>query len=588
MDRWAAGKPAVLMSYTAVSRESRFIMRVVLEIVVAALLTAFAYVVFRRCPAFSSKLGERFDASVKHPALYIVAAMLLPVALRLAMLPWFPPPEPHLHDEFSHLMVADTLTAGRMANPPHSLWLHLETIYILQHPTYSSVYPLGQGLILAVGKIVIGNPWAGVLLSVALMCGATSWMLFGCLPPKWAAAGSLLAAVSYSLANYWVNSYWGGAFCAFGGALLFGALCRLRRSPALTTALLGGLGWAIVWLTRPWESLLLLMIFWGFILVFASRAPRLWKSWLGPVAIMSSMQILAGGVTALQNRAVTGSFTTFPYFLDQQVYGVPQSFLWQKPIEEPSLRFAELKEMYRWQRMTKDHTDTHPVHHLGGNLYRAWHFFVGPWYSLPFVLLIFRLRDWQVIAGCGIISAAMLASVLYPFFFPHYIAAYSCVIFFLILRGLMATQRWSFRGRHVGPVLVLFLVSGGSLMGIRRDPSGLSRDSSQAPFRGQVSNRLMHLPGRHVVFVRYGASHSFQDEWVYNAANVDASAIVWCRAIDPAVDSEVTHYYKDRNFWIADVDGHTVRFSRYQPGSEPSGTTQDLKGASQGLKTGSR
>jgi hypothetical protein len=456
-----------------------FITRDVLEIAVAALLTTLACVVFRRYPAFSGKLVGRFHASVNHVALYIVAAMLLPLALRLALLPWYPPPEPYWHDEFGHLMVADTLTAGRMANPPHSLWHHLETIYILQHPTYSSIYPLGQGIILAVGKVLMGNPWAGVLLSVVLMSGAVSWMLFGCLPPKWAAVGSLLAALQYSLANYWVNSYWGGAFCAFGGALLFGALCRLRRSPSLTIALLEGLGWSIVWLTRPFESLLLLMISWGFILVLAIREPRLWRRWLGPIAIMVSIQILAGCVTTLHNRAVTGSLTTFPYSLSQQAYGVPQSFLWQKAIEEPPLRFAELKEMYRWQRTTKNHTGAHPVHHLGGNLYRAWQFFVGPWYSLPIVLLVLLFRDWQVIVSGGIISAALIASVLYPFFFPHYIAAYSCVIFFLILRGLMAMHRWSFRSRHMGPLLVLFLVSGGSTMAIRRDPSGLGHDSRQ-------------------------------------------------------------------------------------------------------------
>jgi hypothetical protein len=561
-----------------------------LDISVAALLTILVWVIVRGYPAFSAKLRRRFDASVNHVALYIVAAMLLPLALRLAFLPWYPPPEPYWHDEFGHLMVADTLLAGRLANPPHRLWRHLDTIYVLQHPTYSSVYPLGQGFILTVGKVLTGNPWAGVLLSVALMCGATSWMLFGSLPPKWAAVGSLLAALPYSLANYWVNSYWGGAFCAFGGALLFGALCRLRRSPSLTIALLAGLGWSIVWLIRPFESLLLLMISSGFILAFAIREPRLWRRWLGPIAIMVSIPILAGCVTALQNRAITGSFLTSPYFIEQATYGVPQSFLWQKPIEEPPLQFAELKDMYRWQRTTKDHTLAHPVHHFAGNVNRAWRFFVGPWYSLPIVLLVFLSRDWRVLAGGGIIAAALVASALYPFFFPHYIAAYSCVICFLILRGLMAMHRWSFRGRHLGPLLVLFLVAGGSVRAIRKDPTDLGHDTRLYSLRGQVSDRLMRLPGRHVVFVRYGGKHSFHDEWVYNAADVDASRIVWCRAIDRTEDSEVTRYYEDRSFWLADVDADTARLSSYQPGPTPGGTTPHLQEPSQEwiLRIGSR
>jgi hypothetical protein len=552
-----------------------------LEIAVAALLTIVVWVLIRRFPAFSAKLGRRFDASANHAAFYIVAAMLLPLVLRLALLPWYPPPEPYWHDEFGHLLVADTLLAGRMANPSHGLAHRFETIYILQHPTYASVYPLGQGLILAVGKALTGNPWAGVLLSVALMCGATSWMLFGCLPPKWAAIGSVVATLPYSFANYWVNSYWGGAFCAFGGALLFGALCRLRKSPSLTMAFLAGLGWSIVWLIRPFESLLLLLVLGGFIFAFAAREPRQWKRWLGPIAIMASVSILAGCLTALQNRAITGSFITSPYSLDRKNHGVPQSFLWQKPIEEPPLQFAELKAMYHWQRVTKDHTAAHPLHHLAGNVNRAWGFFVGPWYTLPIVLLLFLARDWEVIAGGGMIATALLVGSLYPFFFPHYIAAYSCVFFFLILRGLMAMQRWSFRGRHLGPLLVLFLVAGGSLRAVRKDPTDLGHDTRLDSPRAQVIDRLTRLPGRHVVFVRYGASHSFQDEWVYNDADVDASRIVWCRAIDPTEDSEVTRYYKDRSFWLADVDADTTRLSRYQPGSEPSGTTADPQEPSQ-------
>jgi hypothetical protein len=562
-----------------------FTMRDVVEIAVAVALTALACLVFRWYPVFSARVGERFHRSASHVSLCIFAAMLLPLALRLAVLPWQPVPEPRIHDEFSHLLVADTLAAGRLANPPHTLWRHFETIYVLQRPTYSSIYPIGQGITLAVGKVLVGNPWAGVLLSVVLMCGATSWMLFGCLPPEWAAVGGLLAALNYGLADVWVNSYWGGAFCAFGGALLFGALCRLRRSPSLTMALLVGLGWSVVWLIRPFESLLLLMISWALVAVFIIRDPPLWKRRFVVIVLILSIQISAGCVTALHNRAVTGSLTTLPYLYSQQVYGVPQSLLWQKAIKEPPLRFADLKDMYWWQRTAKDYRSTHIVHQLGENLYKTWSFFVGPWYSLPIVLLVFLLKDWQVIVSVGIMTAALAASVLYPFFFPHYIAAYSCVICFLILRGLMTLDQLSFRGRRIGSLAVLFLLAGGFQVGLRIVPPrailGLVHNPREDDLRAQVSDRLMHVAGRHVVFVRYGANHRFDHEWIYNAANVDASPIVWCRAIDPIDDMEVTRYYKDRHFWIADVDGDTVRVSSYQLGRTLSGTEQDPRESSQ-------
>src|SRR5580698_6185150 len=46
------------------------------------------------------------------------------VALRLALVPLLPAPVPSVSDEFSHLLLADTLLHGRVANPTHLFWQH--------------------------------------------------------------------------------------------------------------------------------------------------------------------------------------------------------------------------------------------------------------------------------------------------------------------------------------------------------------------------------------------------------------------------------------------------------------------------------
>jgi hypothetical protein len=496
----------------------------------------------------------------------ILAAALLPAGWRLALLPWRSVPEPHVHDEYGHLLVADTLAAGRLANPPHALWQHLDTIYVLQHPAYAAIYPIGQGAMLAAGKVLAGNPWFGIVFATAIMCGSIAWVLFELLPLKWAAIGAIPIAFTYGL--QWIDSYWGGSFCAFGGAILCGALLRLHKSPATGMAIVASLGWSIVWLIRPFESILLFILLWGSVTLWMVRAGHTWKRWLWPIVMLVFVQGCAGGLTLIHNHAVTGSFTKFPYTLSQRENGVPQGFVWQSALPPPQFRFPEMREVYFWQLQQEQRTSLSRARSTARSI---WEFFVGPWFTLPLLLTPFVLRDRHVAFAWGLLSCAAAASLLYPFFFPHYIAAYSCVFAFCIIRGLMVLSRWSIRGRTIGRWLALFIILGSLLdkplnRTLIKDIVGGHRATRVVNSRGYIDDLLKSRGGAHVVFVRYGANHMFSDEWVYNAADIDAAPIVWCRWMGSRDDSEVRRYYPDRQFWIVDVDGSraATTMSRYE------------------------
>lgn len=552
------------------------------EIVLATVAAALFYRYSRRHPARVAALGSRFEGyAARRAILFIAVAALLPLVLRLAVLPWVPPRVPKAHDEYGHLLVADTLVHGRLANPPHPLAPHLETIFVLQSPTYASTYPIGQGLVAAIGTVAMGAPWAGVWLFVALMCGAIAWMLFGLVPAGWAAIGGLLAAIVLGLPQGWIDMFHGGAFCAFGGALLFGALTRLWKAPSSMLGLTAGLGWGIIWLTRPYESLVPLVFTWAVLLARGMRAPR-WRAWAGTLVLLGIAQLGVGGLTALHNRAVTGSFTTLPYELHQRIYGVPQSPRGWPPVEAAGLRTPEQADMYRLQRKTKADSESAPLRHVWKIVYRASSFFLQGWLYVPALVGLAMLRDPSVRASMLLLAGALLTSFLYASFFPHYWAAYSGVFLLLAIRGLMRIETWRPSGRPVGRAAAALFVVGALAMVLRGVPIGpilgISDYGETATLRHHVATRLNASEGQHVVFVKYGSTHSFYDEWVYNRAAIDAARIVWCRAISPEEDARVIRYYEGRRFWLAEVESGTVRVRRLSlPGSQPSS-----EGSSQG------
>ena len=199
-------------------------------------------------------MASAASASIAPPASGASAARS--IAIRTLLLPLIPVPVPVILDEYSYLLGADTFASGRLTNPPHPMWVHFETFNVNMQPTYQSMYPPAQSLVLALGQKLTGEPWIGVLLSVAVMCALFCWMLQAWMPPQWALLGGLYAVARYGIFSYWINSYWGGAVAAIGGALLLGSLPRLRRRLSWQQSLVFALGLVILANSRPFEGFL--------------------------------------------------------------------------------------------------------------------------------------------------------------------------------------------------------------------------------------------------------------------------------------------------------------------------------------------
>jgi hypothetical protein len=543
-------------------------------LIIQAGITILALLVILALPDVDAKLFEglvnRLRPWARHPRIALLLIGIAAPAVRLAVLPIAPIPEPAVHDEFSHLLAADTFASGRLANPPHPLWQHFETFYVDQHPTYMSMYFPGHGMVLALGKVLFGHPWFGVCLSMGVMCAAIYWMLLGWFAPEWALLGGVLTVLHLGICSYWMNSYWGGSVSATAGALVLGALPRLMENPRLRTSIALGAGVAALGVTRPYEGTFLSLPVAAALLVWMYRK----REHVGPIlrrVVLPVGMILALTLAALAayDRRVFGSPWILPYQHNRATYAVSPYFLWQTPHPEPAYRHKVMRDFYvNWEYAAFRKART-PIGFLGAtaNKFGILVFFywgsalIGP--VLMFRRVIADPRYRFLVLTTGFFVAGLL---LNAFLIPHYAAPGTALFIAFLVIGLEKLWSWRPSGRLYVILLPVFclLIDVVHLAFIPVDsPAGMER--------AQVAANLARLPGPQLAIVRYSPSHSVRAvEWVYNAADIDGSKVVWAREMNPASDQELLDYYKGRQAWLIEPDFTPPRVSPYTAPHRPA------------------
>jgi hypothetical protein len=487
---------------------------------------------------------------------------ILPVVLRLLLLSHHPVPEFDAYDEFSLLLSADTLRHFRLANPPHALPQFFETFFVLQEPTYSSAYPIGQGLALAIGWSIFGLPWAGVLLGPAAFCSLCYWMLRGWTTPGWALLGGMLAVIEFGPLNQWTNSYRGGTLAAAAGCLVFGSLPRLRAARRTRDALLLGTGLGLHLLLLPYETIFLLFA----VLLFFRPVMR---SDVAKLAGITALAILpAVFVTLLQNQQVTGSWTTMPTTVSQYQYGVPASLTFQaQPVPHRQLTPQQALD-YKMQR------SFHPAAETISSFFqrleyrvRFFRFFFLPPLYLAAAAFFASLREYRFVWVVSTLTIFAVGANFVPVFQTQAIAAVTSLFILVAITGLQQITRLNIRGHPVGREaagLIVILCFAHFLFWYGMHAAD-DQEVSMSARRSTVDQELARIPGQLLVFVRYMPRHIFQNEWVSNAAAMDASRVVRARDLGPAENEKLLRYYPGRIALLLEPDYRQPRLSEYKP-----------------------
>jgi hypothetical protein len=274
--------------------------------------------------------------------------------------------------------------------------------------------------------------------------------------------------------------------------------------------------------------------------------------------------------------------------LSRYQYGVPAAFTTQ-PNPVPHRELTPNQQLdYQAQAATHGQGTDTPKDYLDrlaarARFYRF--FFLPPLYLvLPFFLL--SLREWRFVWVVLALAAFSLGTNFYPYFYPHYIAAATCLFVLVSVIGLERLGRVTIRGTPAGreaAQLLVFLCAAQFLFwygfhlfaNANASAAMLQYDTWDFVNHGDpegriaVRDQLAQAAGKQLVFVRYWPQHRFQ-EWIQNAADIDHARVVWALDRGAAENESLRHYFSDRTVWLLEPDARPPRLSPFQQEQQPA------------------
>ncbi|MEM9592776.1 MAG: hypothetical protein AAGD06_00830 [Acidobacteriota bacterium] len=484
----------------------------------------------------------------------------------------FGTPVPTVVDEHAYLLAAETFASGRLAAPTPEHPRHFEAPHVFQVPVRASKYPPAQGLLLALGRVIGGTPAFGLLLAAGLLGASMVWCLRGWMPAPWAFVGGLVVLLRLGVGGYWNQTYWGGSVAAIGGALVYGALPRLRRRPHPYPAAAFALGLAILANSRPFEGLLVALpavASLGISALSGLREPgtkntgrRLRHLALRGAAPMLAVLLPVALWMGHYNRTLTGDPWLLPHVGHRAAYDLPAEFVFQSSHRPTAYRNQQRPPAWP----SGDNGPAEPW--LGTAVAQGLHraslslfFYLGLASALPLATWFLGRRaagaelpglrapgPWIPAAGCALV---LLGGALTRVWFPHYPAPMAAPLLVLALGGLRRLSHLSARNKPPRAALaVAVLTVQAVLFGVQL-PAHRPDPGSTAAERLRIQSTLETRPGQDLVFVDRAGHPS--GPWMANPPDLGDAGVLWAHDLGPDANCALLAAYPGREPWLLDL-----------------------------------
>ena len=358
----------------------------------------------------------------------------------------------------------------------------------------------------------------------------------------------------------------------------------MKRTIRARDAVWMGIGVSILANSRPYEGLLLTIGIGVTLLVrIVRRGSPDWRSLLVKGALPMLIPVsLTAVFMCVYFHSTTGNPFVSPYQVYNRTYGVMPlpNWIWMRLMPAPHYRHPVIKAYFTgWEAPVFLYGKTIPGFirlHIA-RIEQVFWFFLGPALAVSLLAACRAVHDRRIRPLLWIGVFVAIGQSLQPFFNIHYAAPVTGALMALTLQGFRHLRVWNPNGRPVGrsvvrsiPMICFLMV----LVRIAHPPAAYEWNRGRLDIwccantgnlaREEIVERLAALGGRHLILAHYKLNHIVHIEWVYNAADIDRSNVVFAREMDPASDRELMEYFKDREVWVLEADQNPVKLKHYR------------------------